>query len=132
MAQSDILKACNAILNTLPAFPVSFQNGQTGPPTTHYQQSFIPNETENISIGYRCSQKLTGIYQVLIAIPKNAGLADGVVGEADLLTKFRRGTALNFGGQIAEVDHTYIADGFPDGEWFMMPCSVYYEGFANG
>ena len=132
MAQSDILKACNAILNTLPAFPVAWQNGQTDPVTTHYRQSFLPAGIENISIGYRGSQKLTGIYQVLVAIPKNTGLADVVVGESDLLAKFSRGTALDFNGQTAEVDRVDITEGFNDGEWFIVPCSIYYEGFTHG
>ena len=132
MAQSDILKACNTILNTLPAFPVAWQNGQTDQTTTHYQQSFLPVESTNISVGFEGAQELTGIYQVLIAIPKNAGVGDGVVGEADLLTKFKRGTAINFGSQVAEVDHTYIESGFPVDEWFIIPCSVYYRGFFSG
>ena len=132
MAQSDILKACNAILNTLPAFPVAWQNGQTDQTTTHYQQSFLPVESTNISVSFEGAQELTGIYQVLIAIPKNTGLADSATGEMDLLTKFSRGTALNFGGQVAEVDHTYIEPGFLVGEWFIIPCSVYYRGFFNG
>ena len=132
MAQSDILKACNAILNTLPAFPVAWQNGQTDQTTTHYQQSFLPVESTNISVSFEGAQELTGIYQVLIAIPKNTGLADSATGEMDLLTKFSRGTALNFGGQVAEVDHTYIEGGFADGEWFIIPCSVYYRGFFSG
>ena len=130
MAQSDILKACNAILNNSPAFPVAWENGQTNQATTHYQQSFIPDETENIAIGFSDPQNLTGIYQVLIAIPVNKGVADSVTAEADLLSKFARGTSLNFNGQNGEVVKTYISDGFKDGEWWIIPCSIDYQGFS--
>lgn len=130
MAQSDILKACNTILNNSPAFPVAWENGQTDQTTTHYQQSFIPDETENIAIGFGDPQNLTGIYQVLIAIPVNKGVADSVTAEVDLLSKFARGTSLNFNGQNGEVVKTYISDGFKDGEWWIIPCSIDYQGFS--
>ena len=138
MAQSDILKACNAILNNSPAFPVAWENGQTdqvdmsGGKITHYQQSFIPSETGIVSIAFNGSQNLSGIYQVLIAIPKNKGVADSVTGEVDLLAKFARGTQLNFEVQIAEVETVSIGAGFEDGEWRIIPCSINYRGFANG
>ena len=132
MAQSDILKACNAILNNSPAFPVAWENGQTDQTTTHYQQSFIPVETEIVSIAFNGSQNLSGIYQVLIAVPKNKGVADSVIGEADLLSRFARGTPLNFGTQIAEVETISIGAGFEVDEWRVVPCTINYRGFTNG
>ena len=132
MSQTDINIACNVILNNSPAFDVVWENSSSKPTDTHYQQSFIPVESENISVEYDGSQELSGIYQVLIVIPIDKGLADAITGEADLLNKFSRGTSLNYNSQIAEVEKTYIGSGFQNDRWWVVPVSVEYRGFVSG
>lgn len=132
MAQSDINIACDIILNNTPAFPVSSENAQSDQTGTHYRATFIPAETENIDIAYSGSQDLTGIFQVLISIPLNKGKSDAITAESELLSKFTRGTGLNYNSQHAEVVKTYMSGGFQNDQWWIIPCTIEYQGFING
>lgn len=132
MSQSDINIACNIILDNSPAFPVAFENSQSDQTNTHYQVTFIPVEIENIGVAFNSSQDITGIYQILLAIPLNTGKLDYVTASSDLLSRFYRGAALNYNSQIAEVEKIYEGDGFENDQWWVIPFSVEYRGFTNG
>ena len=53
---------------------------------TYYEQSFLPVETSNVSVGFNGARELTGIYQVLIKVKKNTGKAESDAGATELLS----------------------------------------------
>ena len=132
MAQSDIESALNVILADDPLYPVSFENDQADQDGTYYEQSFLPVETSNVSVAFGDARELTGIYQVLIKVKKNTGKAESDAGSAELQAKFKRGTQLNSGGQLAEIESVYIEAGFAFDNYWVIPCSVMYKGFEYG
>lgn len=130
MSLLNINTALNIILNDTPAFPVLFENAGDTATGTHYVQSFLPIEPDNIGIAFDSSQQLSGIWQVLIQCKMDTGNADIIAGSNDLASKFYRGLEVNFGGQKAEITKAYIGQGFINGTWFNVPFTVEFNGFT--
>lgn len=132
MTDIDILSALNYRLSEFLAtnpIDVSRPNEKYKPSegTGFIKVDFLPATTETEAIGQGAKTRHTGIYQLMLTLPKYEsfskakGLIDG------LKTFFKMSTAIVYNGVALRVTKFQVNQHKDDDTWFYQPVSIYYR-----
>lgn len=128
MSDSTIESALRQHLDSMPGRPEVAWEGVSFTPsvnTPYLKVAFMPDRPTTAA-GSGSVQRDEGIFQVTVVHPFGKGsgaareLADAVV------SRFKRGTSLTFGGATVVILKSWQAGGVPSDGWYRVPVSIRY------
>jgi hypothetical protein len=130
MSLTKIRAALEVGLNGMsPALATAWESVAYTPVTgTPYQRvSLLPATPDNPSIGAALARQ-TGIFQVTLMYPPNAGTQEATARAEAICTYFARGTSWTKDGVVVHIDSTpAIGPAMPDGDRLALPVSIRYR-----
>ncbi len=132
MTQALIRRAFEGALSTwaaaqTPAIPVAWENVEFRQPAGRYLRAFLlPALTDSQDLG-RVHRRYSGVFQVSVVMPTGtgAGAAEAIVGA--LATLFAPATPIVVSGlSVWASQPLSTGPAIPDGDRFVIPCSVPY------
>lgn len=127
MSMSVVRNLLETQLNTLtPAIDVAWQNVPYTPKSAKpwIRVNLMPAKTQNPTFGDGFKRE-TGIFQLTLAYPENAGPQAAELKSEDIRALFLRGLRLTNGKVSVLIDEApFIAAGFNDSGYFKVPISV--------
>lgn len=129
-----IRKALEKRLGTLaPALATAYENASFTPVAgTPYQRvNLLPATPDNTTLGDAYYRE-TGIFQVTLLYPANAGPGTAEARAEAVKAHFKRGTSMTESGVTTLITRTpAIAGGFQDGDRYAVPISITYQAEIN-
>jgi hypothetical protein len=134
MSTASIRKALETKLAALsPALATAYENFPFTPANgTPYQEAFLlPGAPNNAEMGAK-NYIDVGVFQVTLKYPLGNGPA-AAQARADLLkTHFKRGTTMVQDGiNVLVIRTPAVAGGFPLGDRYCIPVSIYYQAHIS-
>lgn len=134
----DIRKVFDGeLLKLLPALglsqeQVAWQNATFRPNIQqgYLRPALLPAESQQATLGYPCQIRLNGIYQIIICLPKDSGLAQGEKWAAVLLAAFSFGSVFNCCGNNLVVTRSFRSPATQAEDRLLIPVSVSYYSYT--
>ena len=116
-------------LNTIaPTIATAFENVPFTPinGTPWQRVNLLPAQPQNPTLG-GVFRRETGIFQVMLAYPENAGTSAAATRAELIRTQFTRGTTFTSGTLRVLIDLSpRVSQGMNDGGWYRLPVSIPY------
>lgn len=132
MTDLDILSVLNNRLNEFlevrdiaVSKPNEKYNGEEG--VEYIKVDFLPATTETETIGQDAKTRHTGIYQLMLILPKYESFAKAKGIIEDLKTFFKMSTGIIYNGVAVRITKFQVNQYKEDDTWFYQPVSVYYR-----
>lgn len=128
---NDIQAALDTRLNTLSGgYDIAWPNIAYDPAagTTFLRVSFLPGDTEQVSLGASGKDETNAIYQVDVVSPRGAGRTNIPDAIAD---HFARGSTLTYNGTTLRVRSVSIGPAINDGAWHFVPVSISVQTYTE-
>lgn len=115
--------------------PVSWPNKEFAPPDnapqSYLRVRFLPNQNERLYLENQGPQWRRGILQFTILTPRNKGTTNTRSIVDAICTYFPDGYVMEHNGVRVRVTmEPTEGSGFPDGSYWVVVLSIYYESFA--
>jgi hypothetical protein len=132
MTDFDILSALNFRLSEFlseHSIAVAYPNDNYNPSegTSYIKVDLLPSETVPEAIGIGSKTRHSGIYQLMVIVPKYNSLG-GVKVVVDKLKKFfKMSTTVTFNQVFIRITKFQVNSYREDEVWFYQPVSIYYR-----
>ena len=99
--------------------------------TTYLDVSWLPNETQEISVGNDVAAWYQGILQVAVMTPLNTSIVDASVIVDDIMSFWTKGSVIDAGNFRVKIQRQpWPSPSFRDESWDRLPISIEYKVIA--
>jgi len=134
MSTASIRKALETKLAALsPAVSIAYENFPFAPVNgTPYQECFLlPGQPDNAEMGAKNYLEV-GVFQVTLKYPLGNGPAAAQARAELIKAHFKRGTTMVQDGiNVIVIRTPSVAGGFPLGDRYCIPVSIYYQAHIS-
>lgn len=132
MKENLIESALNNQLSTLD-IPTAWENKEFSPEEgiLWIRPTFMPGQSRPAAIGENVSERIPGIYQIDVFSPANEGVYDGGQQVDEIMTLFRRGTALSYDSVTVKITRVWRMAAKSEPDWYKIPVIVEWQADVN-
>lgn len=128
---NDMQAALDTQLSTLTGgYDIAWPNVDYKPTagSTFLRASFLPGDTEQVTLGGSGKDETNAIYQVDVVSPRGSGRTSIPDAIAD---HFSRGSVLTYNGVNLRVRSVSIGPAINDGAWHFVPVSISVQTYTE-
>lgn len=127
------LDAKLATFATAQSLSVAWQNIEFDPVagSPWVRPSMLPGEPYQAALGESGENRCVGVYQVSVFYPAGNGSGTARAMVDTLITAFKRGTRLTYGGYTVEIKKAYPNPPLQEMQWYHIPVTIQWKCFAT-
>lgn len=136
MAQRNVIHralATHLNSNFTAADKVAWENTEFSPSTDEiwFEEIFLPNDSEQASLGITGLQEDIGLYQINVRVPLNTGTieSDNYINELSQIYKL--GTTIEKDGESIYIEQSSASQGIIEDNWYVIPFTISWSCYMT-
>ena len=94
---------------------------------TWFEEVYIPNDSDQITLGTAGEIRKFGLYQINIHVPINQGRIGALTYVQEIGQQFKTGTTITRNGYEILIEKCEPNQGFISDNWYLVPVSIYWS-----